>query len=117
METLIAEAFQKAKDYSGMSKHAQEMLKVAKLVTSRKTYSPFRRDDMLFKSVSLLAEADVQSNKKDEAIAAVTELRKLALSLPSANLLRLANIRLAGLDRSIDLRQIFDQAASSAAAT
>jgi len=31
METLIAEAFQKAKDYAAMSKHAQEMFKVAKL--------------------------------------------------------------------------------------
>jgi thiol-disulfide isomerase/thioredoxin len=117
METLITEALQKAKDYSGMLKHAQEMLKVAKLVTSGKTSSPFRRDDMLFKAVSLLAEADVQLNKKDEAIASVTELRKLALSLPSANLLRLANIRLAGLDRTIDLRQIFDEAASSTASS
>ena len=117
METLIAEALQKAKDYSGMSKHAQEMLKVAKLVTDGKKMNPSRRDDMLFKAVSLVAEADIQLNKKNEAIAAVTELRKLALSLPSANLLRLANIRLAGLDRTIDPRSIFDEAASPSGAT
>jgi thiol-disulfide isomerase/thioredoxin len=37
----------------------------------------------------------------------VQDLGKLALTLPSGNLLRLANIRLAGLDRSIDLRGVF----------
>jgi thiol-disulfide isomerase/thioredoxin len=116
METLIAEAFQKAKDYQSVSKHAQEMVKVAKLVASRKAANAFRRDDMLFKAVSFLAEADVQLNKKDEAIAVVTELRKVALSLPSGNLLRLANIRLAGLDRTIDPRRIFDEATPAAAA-
>lgn len=116
METLIAEASQKTKDYERMSKHAQEMLKVAKRVTSGKAANAFRRDDMLFKAVSFLAEANVQLNKKDEAIAAITELRKLALALPSGNLLRLANIRLAGLDRTIDLRGIFDEATPASAA-
>jgi thiol-disulfide isomerase/thioredoxin len=116
METLIAEALQKTKNYDRMSQHAQEMLKVAKLVTSGKAANPFRRDDMLFKAVSFLAEAEMQLNKKDEAIAAVTELRKLALLLPSGNLLRLANIRLAGLDRTIDLRGIFDEATPATAA-
>ena len=104
METLIAAGFQKTKDYAAMSKHAQEMLKVAKLVASGKAANAFRRDDMLFKAVSFIAEADVQLNKKDEAIAAVTDLRQLALTIPSGSLLRLANIRLAGLDRSIDPR-------------
>ena len=117
METLIAEALQKAKDYERMSGHAEEMLKVAKLITSGKAANPFRRDDMLFKAVSYLTEAEMQLNKKDKAIATVTELRKLALSLPSGNLLRLANIRLAGLDRTIDLRAIFNDATSASATT
>lgn len=111
METLITEALQKTKDFAGMSKHAQEMLKVAKLVTSGKTINFSRRDDMLFKAVSLIADAYVQRGRKDEALAAVAELRQLALTIPSASLLRLANIRLAGLDRSIDPRAIFDEAA------
>jgi thiol-disulfide isomerase/thioredoxin len=117
METLIAEAFQKTKDFSAMSKHAQEMLNVAKLVASRKAANAFRRDDMLFKAVSFLSEAYVQLNKKDEAIATVSDLRRLALSLPSGNLLRLANIRLAGLDRTIDLRAIFNDATRPSATT
>jgi thiol-disulfide isomerase/thioredoxin len=111
METLIADALQKAKDYAGMSKHAQEMLKVAKLVASEKAANASRRDDMLFKAVSFVAEADVQLFKKSEAIAAVTDLRKMAIAIPSGSLLRLANIRLAGLDRSFDPRSIFNEAA------
>jgi len=115
METLIANALQKSKDYPGMSKHAQEMFKVAKLVAARKAANAFRRDDMLFKAVSFLSEAYLQLNKKGEAIATVTELRKLAVSIPSGGLLRRANIRLAGLDRSIDPRGIFNEAAPTTA--
>jgi thiol-disulfide isomerase/thioredoxin len=109
METLIAEALKKAKDYKGASKHAQEMLKVAKLVASGKKGNAFRRDDMLFKAASFVAEAYMQLNKKEAAIATVEELRKLAVTLPSGNLLRLANIRLAGLDRTIDPRAVFNE--------
>ena len=109
METLIAEALQKKKDYAGVLKHSEEMLKVAKLVASDKTNNPFRRDDMLFKAVSFISDACVQTGKKADALEAITELRKLALSLPSANLLRLANLRLLRLDRSIDTQQIFDE--------
>jgi thiol-disulfide isomerase/thioredoxin len=115
METLIAEAQQKAKDYAGMSRHAQEMLKVAKLITSAKTVNAIRRDDMLFKAVSFISEALIQLNRKDEAIAAVADLRRFALSIPSGGLLRMANIRLASLDRSIDLKGIFNEAAPATA--
>jgi thiol-disulfide isomerase/thioredoxin len=107
METLITEAFKRAKAYEGMSGHAQEMLKIAKLVAASKTFNTFRRDDLLYKATSLTAEADVQLNKKESAIAAIEELRKTAVSLPSGNLLRLANIRLASLDKSIDPRAGF----------
>jgi len=110
METLIAAGSQKTKDYKGMAKHAQEMLKVAKLVASQKAANAFRRDDMLFKAVSFLSEADLNLNRKDEALAAVTELRRLALAIPSGSLLRMANIRLAGLDRTVDPRGIFNEA-------
>jgi thiol-disulfide isomerase/thioredoxin len=115
METRIAEALQKAKDYPGALRHAQEMLKVAKLVTTAKSANAFRRDDMLFRAVSLICEADVQLNKKSEAIAIVNEIRKLALVLPSGNLLRLSTIRLAGLAPGADLRGIFNEAEPAAA--
>ncbi len=109
METLIASALEKTKDYAGMLKHAQAMMNVARLVTSSKSANAFRRDDMLFKAVSFISQANVHLNKRDDAIAAVTELRQLALTLPSGNLLRLASIRLAGLAPSTDPRSIFNE--------
>ena len=116
MEKLITEASQQAKDYPGALKHAEQMLMVAKLVMAKKTVNAMRRDELLYKAVSSIADAYVQLNRKAEAIAAVVELRKLALTIPSASLLRLANIRLSSLDKSIDLRAIFNEAASTAPA-
>lgn len=109
METLITELALKNKDYAGMAQHAREMLKVAKLVTPNKGINTFRRDDMLFKAASYLSDAYVNTGKKEEALATIRALSRLALSLPSGNLLRLANIRLAGLDRTIDVRSIFNE--------
>lgn len=108
METLITEALKKTKAFEDMSRHAHEMLKIAKLVAESKTLNAFRRDDLLFKATSLSAEADIMLNKKASAIAAVQELRRTAATLPSGNLLRFANIRLFGLDKTIDTRAGFD---------
>jgi len=116
METLITEALQKTKDYAGQLKHAEEMLKVAKLVAADKSISFPKRDDMLFKAVSFIADAYVQTGKKPEALGAITELRKFAISIPSASLLRMANIRLMGIDGSIDPKGIFNDALSAPAA-
>ena len=116
METLIADALKHQNDFAGMLRHAQEMMKVAKLVMAAKSANAFRRDDMLFKAVSFISEASVQLNKKSDAIAAVNDLRKLAITLPSANLLRLATIRLAGLAPTTDLRGIFNEAETAVAA-
>jgi thiol-disulfide isomerase/thioredoxin len=116
METLITEALQKTKDYTGQLKHAQEMLKVAKLVAADKSINVSRRDDMLFKAVSFMADAYVQTGKKAEALGAITELRKFAISIPSASLLRMANIRLTGLDGSIDPKGIFNETLPATAA-
>jgi thiol-disulfide isomerase/thioredoxin len=116
METLITEALQKTKDYAGELNHAQEMLKVAKLAAADKSFSAPRRDDMLFKAVSFIADAYVQSGKKPEAVGAITELRKFAISIPSASLLRMANIRLMGIDGSIDPKGIFNETMPAPAA-
>jgi thiol-disulfide isomerase/thioredoxin len=109
MENLITQALKKAKDYDRMLVHAREMLKVAKLVAADKNSNAFRRDDLLFKATSLIAEAEVLSNNREAAIATVGELRKMALALPSGNLFKLASISLMSLDRSIDPRSIFNE--------
>jgi len=111
MESLVTELLQKTKDYQRMAAHAEQMAKIARLVGPNKGINTFRRDDMLFKATSFLSDAYINLNKRAEAIAAVQDLRRLALALPSGNLLRLANIRLAGLDRSIDPRAVFNELA------
>ncbi len=108
METLITEALRKSKNYERMLKHAQQMQKIALLAVEDKKFNTTKRDDLLFKSASAISDAFLQLGKKDAAIAAVVEIRKLAMTIPSGNLLRFANIRLAGLDRTIDPRGGFD---------
>jgi thiol-disulfide isomerase/thioredoxin len=116
MESLITQALRKLKDYERMSAHARKMLKIAKLVAADKTQSPFNRDDMLFKATASIVEAELLLNKKENAIVAGTELRKIALSMPSGNLLRLANMSFAGLFRSIDPLSDLDKNSSVVAA-
>jgi thiol-disulfide isomerase/thioredoxin len=114
MEMLITEALQKAKQFEPMLKHAVAMRKVANRVTADKTFNTFKRDDMLFKAMSYVAEAHMHLNKKDAAISEINDLRKLALALPSGNLLRLANIRLASLDKAFDLQALFNETSANA---
>lgn len=101
MQTLITEASARIKDYRSMSKHAAEMQKIASLIAADKSVNPFKRDDILFKATSLQAEALMQLGKKPEAIKLVQDLRERAFKLPSGNLLRLANIRLFALDKTV----------------
>jgi thiol-disulfide isomerase/thioredoxin len=56
-------------------------------------------------------------NKKEAAIGTVADLRKMAVSLPSGNLLRLANISLVSLDHSIEPRELFYSSEPPAAVT
>lgn len=109
METLITAAEKKNKNYDGMLKHAEGMLRVAKLIAADKKFNQFKRDDLLFKSTSLIAEAHLNQNRKPAAMAAALELRKMAVTLPSGNLLKLANIRLLGMDPTFDPRNLLDE--------
>jgi thiol-disulfide isomerase/thioredoxin len=116
MESLIAEASYKAKDFERMAKHAEAMLNAAKrAIDPNKKVNNFKRDDMLFKSSSWLAEANVSLNRKEAAVAIIEALSNIALSLPSGNLFKLAAIRLAALDPSAELRKALDETENSEA--
>jgi len=106
METLITEALYKAKDFERMAGHARKMLSVARIATESKRIIGFRRDERLLKAASFLAEAYSRLNKKEAAIATIEDLLKISVALPSANLYKLARIRLAGLDPSTDLLKV-----------
>ena len=101
METLLADGFNKAKDYERMASHARGMIEVAKRETTPKL-NTFKRDERLFKGSSVLADALVKLNQQDAAIATIENLVKLSIALPSGNLYRMARFRLAGLDPTAD---------------
>ena len=100
LENWMVSGYFKTKDYEHALPHAQELWKAARLASKKK--GSFARDSMLNDAVTLLSEADLKLKKKDEAVAAVQELRTLALRLPSGNLYKLAMRRLLQVDPMID---------------
>ena len=108
METLITESFYKAADFEHMAKHARTMLKVAKQALEDKSYSAPRRDDMLVKAATLLADAYVRLNRKPAAVETFEDLRRIAISRPSGSLYRLATARLFGIDPTVDPQHVFE---------
>lgn len=98
MELLITDALYRSQEYGRMADHARETFADARTFSVEHKSEVFKRDDMLFKSASLLSEGYARSNRKQAAIATLEELRGLAMSLPSGNLYKLATIRLTSMD-------------------
>ena len=108
MELLITDAYMRAKDYPSMSAHAKQMLEASKTFIETNNGEVFRRDEMLLKSTVLLTDAYLKSNQKDLAVAALTELRRLSIQLPSAHLYRDATARLMQLDPKVNPEELFN---------
>jgi thiol-disulfide isomerase/thioredoxin len=117
MEFLIADAFIRAKDFGQVSTHAEEMLVAAKsfATTNRSEFS--KRDDMLLKSVFVLADAYEKTNRHEQAVKSLEDLRRMALMLPSGSLFKLATFRLASLSPTTNLQKISDELANAPAET
>jgi thiol-disulfide isomerase/thioredoxin len=116
IEHLLTDAYSKSKNYERMADHAKAMLAAAKVAIAAKKVDSFRRDEMLVKSTSLLAEAFINQNQLDRATAAFQELRRLALSFPSGNLYRAASMRLVLINPKADYDEIFDKPSAPDAA-
>ena len=114
MELLITDAYLRAKDYPAMATHAKQMFEASKKFIETNKTEVMRRDEMLLKSVVLIADAYLKTDKKDAAIAAFTDLRRLAIQLPSAHLYRDATVRLVRLKPEMDIEQLFDHSLTSA---
>jgi len=112
MEFLIADAFLRAKDFTSVITHASEMLTAARAFASTNKTEQFKRDDMLVKSGLLLSDAYVRSNQKEKAISLLEEMRRLSLSLPSANLYKRMTYRLQGIHPDLDPLKLFQEAAA-----
>jgi len=108
MEILITDAYMRAKDYASMSEHAKQMWEASKTFIETNKAEVFRRDEMLLKSAILLSDAYLKLNQKDLAKAAVAELRRMAIQLPSAHLYRDATQRLIWLDPTVSAEELFD---------
>ena len=108
MELLITDAYMRGKDYASMTAHAKQMWEASKTFIETNKGEVFRRDEMLLKSAVLLADSYMKANQKDQALAALTELRRLSVHLPSAHLYRDATIQAAQLDPTINPDQLFD---------
>lgn len=113
METLLTEAFGKANDSPRMEAHARAMMEVARNETAVKKISTFKRDERLFKAASQLAEVLVKTNRRAEAIKTLKDLVTLSISLPSGNLFRIARMRLATLDPSVDALKLVAEISAS----
>ena len=108
MELLLTDAYMRAKDYAAMTAHAKEMLVASKKFIDTNKGEVFRRDEMLLKSTVLIADSYLKTDQKKLAISALTDLRRLAIQLPSANLYKEATVRLMRLDPEMDAAQLFD---------
>ena len=114
MELLITDAYLRAKDYASMTTHAKQMLDATKKFIEANKDEVFRRDEMLLKSTVLLADSYLKSNQKDMAVAALVDLRRLAIQLPSASLYRDATTRLFRVNPTLNVDQLFDDSLVSA---
>jgi thiol-disulfide isomerase/thioredoxin len=108
MELLITDAYMRAKDHASMTTHAKEMLAASKKFSETNKGEVFRRDEMLLKSTVLLADSYLKTNRKELAIDALVDLRRLAIQLPSASLYKDATMRLMRLDPELNTDQLFD---------
>ena len=116
MELLITDAYLRAKDPVSMTPHAKEMLAASKRFIETNKGEVSRRDEMLLKSTVLLADSYLKTDQKKLAIDALTDLRRLAIQLPSANLYKDATVRLMRLNPEFDTEQLFDDSLASTAA-
>ncbi len=117
MELLITDAYLRGKDYVPMTTHAKQMLDASKKFIETNKGEVFRRDEMLLKSTVLLADSYLKTNQKDLAIAALTDLRRLAIQLPSANLYKDATMRLFRVNPAVNVDQLFDDNLASTKAS
>jgi cytochrome c biogenesis protein CcmG, thiol:disulfide interchange protein DsbE len=113
LEKWMVSGYFKNNDYARALPHAQELWIAAQTAAGKKR--SFERDSLLNDAITLLSEADLKLSKKAEAVAAVQQLRALALKFPSGNLYKRATLRLSEIDSKIDLYQMPDTGADMSA--
>jgi thiol-disulfide isomerase/thioredoxin len=108
MEFLIADAFLRAQNYASVTTHALEMMKASQTFAVTRKSESFARDEMLLKSALLLSDAYLKTEQKEKAITLLEDLRRLSLSLPSANLYKRMTNRLLTVQPGLEPLKIFE---------
>jgi hypothetical protein len=88
IETDLAYALFKAKQYDRVPGHARAAFEAVKQIRTLRSSDVYERDDRLMNLSSLMADAFNQLKRKDDALNAIRDLKDLSLDLPSANLYR-----------------------------
>ncbi len=86
LETLVAIPYHRKKQFAQAAGHARAAYNAVLELTQGKTLDRAQRDSLLYGSASVLAESLLKADKRDEAIAVLQEVRRLALAFPSASL-------------------------------
>lgn len=115
LENWMVVSYFNAKDYERALPHAQQLWLAAQAAAREK--KPLARDAMLRDAGVSLSEINLKLKRKDDAIAVVQDWRKIALTLPSGNLYKLALRRLLQIDPNIDFFKNIDQPAGANTAT
>ncbi len=101
LENWMTVSYFNAKDYEHALPHAQQLWLVAESAARGK--QPLARDATLSDAAISLSEIDLKLKKKNDAVAVIQDLRKLALTFPSGNLYKIALRRLIQIDDTVDL--------------
>lgn len=86
LETLVAAPYHRKKQFAQSAAHARAAYAAVVQMAGEKSLDRRRRDSMLYGASTLLAEALLKADRRDEAVAVLQEVRRLALAFPSASL-------------------------------
>ncbi|HEX8852763.1 MAG TPA: TlpA disulfide reductase family protein [Pyrinomonadaceae bacterium] len=86
LEGLLTKLYHDKRQFERAAVHARETYRAARQLAEGKSVDRKRRDQMLYGAASALADSLLKSNQRDAAVAALQEVRALALSYPSATL-------------------------------
>ena len=107
LENWLVVSYFNAQNFEKALPHAQQLWLAAQSAAKQKRWSA--RDAMLNDAAVSLSEINLKLKKKDNAIAVIQDLRRLAISLPSGNLYKLALRRLLQIDPNIDFLKSIEE--------
>jgi thiol-disulfide isomerase/thioredoxin len=101
IELALGVAYQKAKQYDHAVEHAHEAFRMASAFKQQDLPQEAGRAQLIFDAGDALAGIYSAANRKDDALATVVEMHRLALVLPSASLYDALRHKYAGMSEAV----------------